>query len=230
CGRILQAGVIALWRAPHEGQEPTLREMQAAVDAMLTARQSVVPPLFGLLMASSLVHQQEYGMLMMAGWARTQISRKKALRLQEQLRQELATRGAQENRTEDLLLELLLSNTFTAWQEYGPHDLARLRTRIAYLVEHELSDQSSQAILQPREDPTRNDPTYEAVARKIEEEDLYAARFRQAQLTPFEEAVTRLQLQEYSDQEIADRLEKSLGAIQQAWWRARNKLQPVMGS
>ena len=71
-----------------------------------------------------------------------------------------------------------------AWQGHEWHDLAELRTQIAYLVEHDVPDQSTQEfdshepledIQQPRDEPTRANLTYEAVARTLEEEDLYMA-------------------------------------------------------
>jgi hypothetical protein len=170
----------------------------------------------------------------LSGWARTVLSLKKNHRLRKALRKELDRRGEYDRREEDLLLELLPSNTIAAWQEREWHDLAELRTRIAYLVEHDVSEQSPQEFrldepLQAAVQP-RDDPTYEEVARKLEEEDLYTAYFRQAKLTPYEETVARLQLQDYSDQEIADTIDKSLNGIQQAWLSARKKLKQVMPS
>lgn len=196
-------------------------------------------------MESPLAQQQEHGTLVMAGWARTQISLKNTKRLRttadgeenrlgQVLRKELETRGETWKRPEDLL-ERLLSNTFRAWHESKWHDLAELRTRIAYLVEHDASDQSSQefrpdaslqAAVQPHEDPTRDNPPYEAVARQLEEEDLYMAwLIKEAHLTPLEADVTRLKLQDppqehpgdhFNEREITDMLGRSLGSVKQA--------------
>jgi hypothetical protein len=82
------------------------------------------------------------------------------------------------------------------------------------------------------------DPTYEEIARKVEEEDQYYAwLIREAQLTPLEADVTRLKFQDappehqgdrFAEQEIADMLGRSLGSVKQAWHRAKPKIERVL--
>src|SRR5262249_24414641 len=188
-----------------------------------------------------------------SGWAKKGISLKKPKRLRtaangeenrlgKGLRKELETCGETRKRPEDLLSERLPSSTVTAWHERQCNDLAKLRTRIAYLVEHDVSEPSSRevhpdpsvhAAWQPRQDPIRDNPTYEEISRKLEEEDQYFAWLsKEAHLAPLEAEVTRLKFQEppreylgdhFTEQEIADMISRSrgtvtsLGSVKQAW-------------
>lgn len=95
-------------------------------------------------------------------------------------------------------------------------------------MERDISDQLPQEFhpdepLQAPPAPMDN-PTFEKVARRLEEEDLYAHRFKQAKLTRVEETAIRLRLQGHSVQEIAAMMQKRLNATQQDLRRAQKKL------
>jgi DNA-binding CsgD family transcriptional regulator len=205
-----------------------------AVEAVRRQIRSFLPLLVGMEMCLPFQAVQGAGNVALAGWIDSQLSLKHNSRLEEVLRNELAIRGEYDQSPRDKLRERLPANTWRAWHEGEWKTLANLRTRIAYLVEHDISEQSHQefapdAPLQAAPPPLES-PTYEEVARKLEEEDLFTARFKKARLTLYEEQVAQLQFQEYSDAEIADRLNKSINAIQQAWLSARRKLRRVMDS
>jgi len=181
-----------------------------------------------------------------AAWVATQISLSKnkpaSTRLSKALDNERLLRGAASRSRFTELLAWLPPNVYRAYQEGNWRTPKELRARIVSLLEHEGSDWHPKEIL--TDEPvhiarqTLDDLTYEAVARKLEEEDQYIASLsKQAQLTHLEEQVTRLQLQippsdhprdHFSDQDIADMLNRSLGSVKQAWRSARKKLTYVL--
>ena len=198
--------------------------------------------------------------LNVSGWAAANISLKDhqtssrpgGNRLRDALIRELAMRGERGKTPYAELVERLPTNTYRAWQEGQWKSLDALRTRIAYLVEHDVSDQHprplhdapSQAAPQPLDDPT-----YKAVARALETEDQYmASLITEAKLAPLEAEVTRLRLQEppaehsgerFSHQDVADILNRSgvsrrtdkpvtTNDVKQAWFRATKKIAPVL--
>ena len=187
----------------------------------------------GTLTSVPISASQGWSICILVGWVGAEISLKENLRLAAALRKESTTRGEHTCSTYDELCKRLPANVYRAWHEGNWETLAELRTRIAYLVEHDVSDQSHQefdeepwqAAPQSRENPTRDNPTYEAIARKIEEEEQYRAwLIKEANLSPLEADVTRLQLQDppsthaddhFTDQEIANMLDHSLGSIKQ---------------
>jgi len=86
CEAMLLAGLAVLRGAQLEGKGAS-ECMQAAVEAMLGVLEAL--PLFiGTLMESPLEHQQEQGMLSVAGWAATKLSLRKNRRLRHALEQD----------------------------------------------------------------------------------------------------------------------------------------------
>jgi hypothetical protein len=238
---ILHAGLCAVCVAYQAGEDvPAI--VQRGTLAMRLMWFDSLHWQIGMLMEVPIPEVQTVGMLAFSGWVRTQLTLKPlppkgGNRLRAALEEESKIQGGS---PEHILLERLPTNTYRAWKEKQWKTHAELRTQIAYLVEHDVTDQShqefpkepSQGVLQPREDLTRDNPTYEEVARKLEEEDQYIAWvITEANLTPLEADVTRLKLQDppIPEQEIADTLgHRSLGSVKQAWLRARPKLKRII--
>jgi len=238
---LFQSGMLAVGKAQREWKDPQ-STIRAAVVAMRETLFDGLGRQAGALTGVPISASQEWSICMLAGWVGAEISLKDNPRLAAVLRKELTTRGEHSCSTYDELYKRLPANAYRAWHEGDWETQAQLRTRIAYLVEHDVSEQSPQVFCP--DEPSQaapalpDNPTYEAVARRLEEEDQYINwLIKTAGLTSLEEQVTRLQLQEppdehpddhYSDQEIADMLGRSLGSIKQAWLRARPKLQRVI--
>src|SRR5262249_53399891 len=86
CENLLLTGLEALWGAQQIEGKGGMECMRAAVEAMLTLLRSL--PLFvGPLMESPVEHQQEQGMLSVAGWVATKISLERNRRLRQALAQ-----------------------------------------------------------------------------------------------------------------------------------------------
>jgi hypothetical protein len=221
-------GLLALHIAHAEGQNSAgiLAEAAAAMRQIFTE----FPRFVGVLMESPSDVQRESSVVSMAGWAATQISLARNPRLAAALREELATRGEDALSPYDELLTRLPANTSLAWHEEQWETLAELRTRIAYLVEHDGSERMSREELD--EEPSSESSQqvmgqhiYEAFVEHLEVEDEYKAWMQRAGLTALEEAVTHLKLEEYTEQEITTALAlPSKGSVKQAWLRAREKL------
>jgi hypothetical protein len=236
-------------------------EAATAIGAEAVRRQirTFFPLLVGMALHSPSQGEQTRGTIALAGWADSRISLKQNLRLAGALRQELAIRGEYYSSSRSKLREYLPANVYRAWYEGALlqafdrkvtltpganmptktqewKTLAGLLTRIAALVEHDVTEQSPPEFLpnvplQAMPQPLDN-PTYEEVARKLEEEDQYIAWvITEANLTTLEADVTRLKLQDppIPEQEIADILGyRSLGSVKQAWLRARPKLKRII--
>jgi hypothetical protein len=192
--------------------------MRAAVVAMRETLFDALGRQAGALTGVLISASQEWSICILAGWVGAEISFKENPRLAVALRKELTTRGEYSHSTYDEFCKRLPANAYRAWHEGDWETLAQLRTRIAYLVEHDVSEQSPQrslpgAPLQAAPQPLNN-PTYEEVARKLEQEDQYWAWIiKEAALTPLEADVTRLKFQDppsthagdrFTQQEIAD--------------------------
>jgi hypothetical protein len=248
-----------LWALmPDDSGQKTLHDtLSAAVERMRRMWQAY--PLYvavGMACEDDVI--QRIATCQTAAWAATHISLKHNQRLKEALQAELAAQGREPASPVLLLVEMLPANTYRAWQERGrtPLDeqtLSSLRTTIARLVEHETSgrqagevhmDAPLQAAPQPHHETRRDNPTYEEVARHLEEEEQYMAWLaKEANLSALEADVTRLRVEEppaehpgdrFTEQEIADMLSRSrgivtsLGSVKQAWQRAWPKIERVL--
>jgi hypothetical protein len=231
-----------LLRQAVEAMRQAVEAMRQAVEAMRQTLFEGLPWQTGACIAFPIPEVQGWATLALSGWIASQISFKHNPRLREVLRKELAIRGEYAQSSQSELYERLPANTYRAWREREWQTLAELRTRIAYLVEHDASDQSPQEFhtdeLLQTAPQALDDPTYEAVARKLEEEDQYMARLiKEADLKPHEAMVVRAKMQSppsehpqgyFSDQEVADMLGYSLGTVKQALLQARPKMRRVI--
>jgi hypothetical protein len=185
---------------------------------------------------------QDWGAFTFSGWIASKISLAENQRLKALLEQELRMRGEYPPAPRNELYERLPPNTYRAWREVEGKTLAKLPTRIAFLVEHDIADQSPQKAIPgvsfQAEPQPLDTPLYEEVARKLHEEDQYWAWLNKAAaLSPLEADVTRLKCQDappehpgadYTEHEIAARLGRSLGSVKQAWQRAQPKIKRVL--
>jgi DNA-directed RNA polymerase specialized sigma24 family protein len=242
--RIFLAGLRIVGDAPimQLTTAPRQEILQQAVEAMRQALYEGLVWQVGYAMNIPIPEVQDWAAVAFSGWMASKISLAHNSRLKESLTKELGMRGEYTQSLRSELFERLPANTYRAWREGEGKTLAKLRTRIAALVEHDVSEQSPQEFipdvpLQVAPQPLDN-PTYEAIARKLEEEDQYMGYLiKEADLSPLEADVTRLKLQDppqehlgdhFNEREIADMLDRSLGSVKQAWLRARSKLQRVI--
>ena len=131
------------------------RDLRRALDETLRAIQdlAVEYPLlvqYPHFMDSPYEGERTLATISLSGWAWTGLSLTINQRLHEALRKELERRGEHEKREEDLLLALLPSNTFAAWQEHKWHDFGELRTQIVSLLEGEVASAEPQERLSPQ--------------------------------------------------------------------------------
>jgi DNA-binding CsgD family transcriptional regulator len=210
--RCLEAVVLAV--IDEKDIDGCLTDAVAAMQPIASSQLS----LLGAVMDSPYAHQREAATLEMSGWVATQISLDKNPRLQKALLQESGEPHAK-------LLERLPAHVSTAWGERDPGEaLTVLRTRVARGIEQEsLHQRASLSQLPP--DATHRDPLPGNFRKQLEAQDEWMAWLKRAGLTPLEEAVTIQKLEDFTEQEIAEALGRSIGSVKQAWWRARDKLE-----
>jgi hypothetical protein len=143
--------------------------LRQAVEAMRQALFECLSWQSGYAMNIPISEVQDWAVVTFSGWIASKISLAHNPRLKVSLTKELGMRGEYTQSLRSELFERLPANTYRAWREGEGKTLTELRTRIAYLVEHDVSEQSPQefipdAPLQVAPQPLDN-PTYEEVAK-----------------------------------------------------------------
>jgi hypothetical protein len=158
--------------------------------------------------------KQERCILMLSGWMATQISLRRNLRLRKAL--------SEDGTSPDVaLLEQLPAEVYAMWRARASDaDLSRLRDEVCWSLERDRS--------QPKPVPSKGGvgqpPINVPLDQQLAAQDEYLAWLKGAGLTALEEAVTSLQLHEYTDHEIAKKLGRTLWSVKTAWRRAKEKL------
>jgi hypothetical protein len=172
----------------------------------------------GAVMDSPYDHQREAATILLSGWMATQVSLNQNQRLKKSLLQESDAAHAK-------LLERLPAHVYTSWSERVPgEDFATMRNRVVRRIEREGANQKA-SLSQLPPDAAPKGPLAENFLQQLEAQDEFMAWLRRAELTPLEEAVTIRKLGDFTEQEIADALGRSVGSVKQAWLRARGKLE-----
>src|SRR5262249_42648381 len=157
---LFQSGMLAVGKAQRAWKDPQ-STIRAAVVAMRETLFDGLGRQAGTLTGVPISASQGWSICILAGWVGAEIRLKDNPRLAAALRNELTTRGEHSRSTYDESCKRLPANAYRAWHEGDWETLVQLRTRIAYLVEHDVSEQNSQEFhaeelwpvaLQPRDD------------------------------------------------------------------------------